>query len=186
MPAPAPAPVLTIMVCLRSNVAFVAIGPQKEPCSFAWDWGPAYAPVGMWRPIYLQAYDTAVVRDITVETTPHAASDKLRAEQATSRPDASDKFGNNDTSDAAVIARAFRRTDSEMDASTWDVTVTVFLDAGVTDAIAAAPFATYGRSSTPVKGSIVATLSNVTVSAGVTVLAGEEVKVQVGTHMHAY
>jgi hypothetical protein len=27
---------------------------RTEPCSFSWDWGPAYAPVGLWRPIYLQ------------------------------------------------------------------------------------------------------------------------------------
>ncbi|KAF9933584.1 hypothetical protein BGZ65_004059 [Modicella reniformis] len=26
---------------------------RKEQCSFSWDWGPAFAPCGIWRPIYL-------------------------------------------------------------------------------------------------------------------------------------
>lgn len=26
-----------------------------EPCSFSWDWGPGFAPVGLWRPINIQA-----------------------------------------------------------------------------------------------------------------------------------
>ncbi len=119
---------------------------RTEPCSFSWDWGPAFAPVGLWRPLYLQGYDSAVVRDITVVTTPQAAISQEDAEEegvtiprwgkrygAAQHPDAADEFDANDTSDSAVIARAFRRTDRELDLTTWDIEAIVYLDAGVSD-----------------------------------------------------
>ena len=119
---------------------------RTEPCSFSWDWGPAFAPVGLWRPLYLQGYDSAVVRDITVVTTPQAAISQEDAEEegvtiprwgkrygATQHPDAADEFDANDTSDSAVIARAFRRTDRELDLTTWDIEAIVYLDAGASD-----------------------------------------------------
>ena len=84
---------------------------RTEPCSFSWDWGPGFAPVGLWRAIYIQGYDTAVVRDVTVVTTPHTASPRLAKLQREARPDAVDGFAAHDTSDAARIARAFARTD---------------------------------------------------------------------------
>jgi beta-galactosidase/beta-glucuronidase len=59
------------------NVNFL----RTEPCSFAWDWGPGYAPVGIWKPIGIEAYDTAVVRDILIEVAPHAASDDALAQR---------------------------------------------------------------------------------------------------------
>ncbi|XP_071481177.1 beta-mannosidase-like [Diadema antillarum] len=37
---------------------------RKEQCSFAWDWGPAFAPVGIWKDIYLEAFDEPVIRDV--------------------------------------------------------------------------------------------------------------------------
>ena len=98
---------------------------RTEPCSFSWDWGPGFAPVGLWRPIYLQAYDTAIVRDITVVTTPHK-----RTPSALSTP----LFDVNDLSAEAVINRAFSRTDHSINTNTWDAAVSVFLDAGVSDA----------------------------------------------------
>ncbi|KAL9972744.1 hypothetical protein ACROYT_G019109 [Oculina patagonica] len=42
---------------------------RKEQCSFSWDWGPAFVPQGIWRNVSLQAYDSAVIRDITVTPT---------------------------------------------------------------------------------------------------------------------
>ncbi|XP_020629469.1 beta-mannosidase-like isoform X2 [Orbicella faveolata] len=42
---------------------------RKEQCSFSWDWGPAFVPQGIWRNVLLQAYDSAVIRDITVTPT---------------------------------------------------------------------------------------------------------------------
>ena len=117
---------------------------RTEPCSFSWDWGPAFAPVGLWRQVYLQGFDSAVVRDITVVTTPRAAAPRDNAEEGvtiprwgkrydSTHPDAADRFHDDDTSESAVIARAFRRTDRELDLTTWDIEATVFLDAGVSD-----------------------------------------------------
>ncbi|XP_054162086.1 beta-mannosidase-like [Oppia nitens] len=37
--------------------------------SFSWDWGPAFPTQGIWKPIGIESYDGAVIRDITVETT---------------------------------------------------------------------------------------------------------------------
>jgi hypothetical protein len=129
---------------------------RTEPCSFSWDWGPAYAPIGLWRTLYLQAYDSAVVRDITVVTTPHAAASAGQQQEPpeenkgitiprwgkhrhrdSNRPDAADSFAPSDQSEAAVIARAFRRTDRELDTTTWDIEAAVFLDAGLSDDVAA-------------------------------------------------
>ncbi|KAL3837189.1 hypothetical protein ACJMK2_022560 [Sinanodonta woodiana] len=41
---------------------------RKEQCSFSWDWGPSFPTQGIWRDIYIQAYNTAIIRDITTET----------------------------------------------------------------------------------------------------------------------
>lgn len=41
---------------------------RKTQCSFSWDWGPSFPTQGIWKDIYVQAYDTAVMRDVTSET----------------------------------------------------------------------------------------------------------------------
>ena len=41
-----------------NQVSFI----RTEPCSFAWDWGPAFSPVGIWRELYIDAYNYAVVK----------------------------------------------------------------------------------------------------------------------------
>ncbi|XP_072144459.1 beta-mannosidase-like [Dermacentor andersoni] len=42
---------------------------RKMPCSFGWDWGPSFPSTGIWKPIELQAYNGAAIRDVTVTTT---------------------------------------------------------------------------------------------------------------------
>ncbi|CAF1213117.1 unnamed protein product [Adineta steineri] len=37
---------------------------RKEPCSFSWDWGPSFAPIGITRDIYLEATNAS---DITIQ-----------------------------------------------------------------------------------------------------------------------
>ncbi|KAL5010698.1 hypothetical protein ScPMuIL_013003 [Solemya velum] len=41
---------------------------RKEQCSFSWDWGPSFPTQGIWRDIYIQGYNSAVIRDVTTET----------------------------------------------------------------------------------------------------------------------
>lgn len=118
---------------------------RTEPCSFSWDWGPGFAPMGLWRPIFLQAYDGAILRDITVVTTPFKASAEI-VKSRYSNPafyEPADAYLHNDTSEEAIIARAFKRTDRELDTTKWTADVTIYLDAGVDDA---APKSSLSRS----------------------------------------
>lgn len=43
---------------------------RKEPCSYSWDWGPAFAPIGIYKNISLIAYNTIKLSHLTVVTTP--------------------------------------------------------------------------------------------------------------------
>ncbi|BFZ22342.1 hypothetical protein BsWGS_25381 [Bradybaena similaris] len=38
---------------------------RKEQCSFSWDWGPSFPTQGIWKPIYIDAYNSAVIQDIS-------------------------------------------------------------------------------------------------------------------------
>jgi len=44
----------------------IAGGPhlRKAPCHFGWDWGPQLPPIGIWKDIYLEAYDTARISEV--------------------------------------------------------------------------------------------------------------------------
>lgn len=125
---------------------------RTEPCSFSWDWGPGFAPQGIWRDIFIQSYaDAAVVRDVLVYAAPRAASEEeaARTRDSSSFYDAADTYEASDYSDQAVIARAMRRTDADLDLSTWDLTVTAFLDSGLSDpSVAQSPSGKFGRSPT--------------------------------------
>ncbi|XP_076092568.1 beta-mannosidase-like isoform X1 [Mytilus galloprovincialis] len=48
----------------ENHVQFI----RKCQCSFSWDWGPSYPAMGIWRDIYIQGYNNAVIRDVTAET----------------------------------------------------------------------------------------------------------------------
>ncbi|XP_026742954.1 beta-mannosidase-like [Trichoplusia ni] len=41
---------------------------RKMQASFAWDWGPAFPSVGIWKPVYIEKYDGAVIRWVTTHT----------------------------------------------------------------------------------------------------------------------
>ncbi|XP_054164237.1 beta-mannosidase-like [Oppia nitens] len=47
---------------------------RKMPSSYSWDWGPAFPTVGIWKSIGIEANDKAIIRDITVVTTPDKTS----------------------------------------------------------------------------------------------------------------
>jgi beta-mannosidase len=38
---------------------------RKMQASFAWDWGLAAPSMGIWKNVYLDTYDSIVIRDIT-------------------------------------------------------------------------------------------------------------------------
>ncbi|GBP43204.1 Beta-mannosidase [Eumeta japonica] len=39
---------------------------RKTQASFGWDWGPAFPSVGLWRPAFIEFYNGAKIRDVTV------------------------------------------------------------------------------------------------------------------------
>ncbi|KAK4884761.1 hypothetical protein RN001_001032 [Aquatica leii] len=41
---------------------------RKTQASFSWDWGPALPSIGIWKSVYLQGYDTVIIRDVTIKT----------------------------------------------------------------------------------------------------------------------
>ena len=54
---------------------------RKAPYHYGWDWGPRLVTSGIWKPVYLQAWDQVVLRDFTIHqdhVTPSEA--KLTAE----------------------------------------------------------------------------------------------------------
>lgn len=40
---------------------------RKMQASFSWDWGPAFPSVGIWKPVYIEAYDSSVIRYVLVD-----------------------------------------------------------------------------------------------------------------------
>lgn len=51
---------------------------RKEQCSFSWDWGPSFPTQGIWKPIYIEAFDSAVLDMVTVEVVPDGKGWQLR------------------------------------------------------------------------------------------------------------
>eukprot|EP00041_Stephanoeca_diplocostata_P022641 m.542306 g.542306 ORF g.542306 m.542306 type:complete len:1018 (+) comp22116_c1_seq1:202-3255(+) len=141
---------------------------RTEPCSFSWDWGPGFAPVGLWRHIYIQAYDTAVVRDITVIATPRAVPD------AVDLPAASYTHTSYvaNASESAMIAHAFRRTDHTLDMTSWDATVQVYVDTGVSDTDTSR-----SRAAETIEGTVMVSLLNRTEAVPVRIASGTEQRV---------
>jgi beta-mannosidase len=37
---------------------------RKAPCQFGWDWGPQLPPIGIWKDIRLEGYDSARIEDV--------------------------------------------------------------------------------------------------------------------------
>ncbi|KAL1508964.1 hypothetical protein ABEB36_003777 [Hypothenemus hampei] len=41
---------------------------RKMQASFSWDWGPSFPEIGIWKPVYLEAYDEASIRSLVVQS----------------------------------------------------------------------------------------------------------------------
>lgn len=55
-------PVAAPMIGDEAGAAWV----RKQPCNFGWDWGPRFVTCGIWRPIRLEAFDTARLEDVHI------------------------------------------------------------------------------------------------------------------------
>ncbi|XP_063705099.1 beta-mannosidase [Culicoides brevitarsis] len=49
---------------------------RKMQASFSWDWGPAVPSMGIWKPVYLEFYNTAQIRDVTYRLSSLIVEDK--------------------------------------------------------------------------------------------------------------
>ena len=56
---------------------------RKVQSDSAWDWGPGFAPSGIWKPCELRAYDEAVLVDVTFQAVPTASSSSTWAVNVT-------------------------------------------------------------------------------------------------------
>ena len=52
----------------EGNEENVATAPytRKAPYQYGWDWGPRYLTIGVWKPVYLQAWDTARIESFHI------------------------------------------------------------------------------------------------------------------------
>jgi beta-mannosidase len=60
---------------------------RKAPYHFGWDWGPRLVTSGIWKPVYLEAFDAATIDEIYVTTL--SLSDKkatMQASMVTNKP----------------------------------------------------------------------------------------------------
>ncbi len=56
---------------------------RKAPYHFGWDWGPRFVTCGLWQPVYLEAWDTARIRQVQIVARgiqPEKATVKVRVE----------------------------------------------------------------------------------------------------------
>ncbi|CAB3249285.1 unnamed protein product [Arctia plantaginis] len=51
---------------------------RKMQASFSWDWGPAFPSVGIWKPVYIEMYDSAIIRAITTHTNKYESTWNLK------------------------------------------------------------------------------------------------------------
>ncbi|XP_060536178.1 beta-mannosidase [Cylas formicarius] len=42
---------------------------RKMQAAFSWDWGPSFASMGIWKPVYIEAYDETVIRYVVTQLT---------------------------------------------------------------------------------------------------------------------
>src|SRR5580765_3502645 len=49
---------------------------RKAPYQYGWDWGPRFVTMGVWRPVALESWDDAVIRDL------HIAQNEITADLA--------------------------------------------------------------------------------------------------------
>eukprot|EP01084_Bolivina_argentea_P281133 480969_1 len=111
---------------------------RTEPCSFSWDWGPAFASVGVWKDLYLQAYNDAVIRDVLIWAKPingtYGGNNYYKSTLQFTKDEISTM------SDEELIDITLRgKVDVNIDYSQWNVTVIAYLDSGNTNVLNPSP-----------------------------------------------
>eukprot|EP01083_Nonionella_stella_P101737 288679_1 len=97
---------------------------RTEPCSFSWDWGPAYAPVGIWKGMYIHAYNDAVIRDFMIYATPTSTTHYTPPKEDVTHTKKMNE-------DERLIYNAFRNKDKGLkDYTSWNTKVIVYVDTG--------------------------------------------------------
>jgi beta-mannosidase len=69
---------------------------RKAQYSFGWDWGPSYPTMGIWRPVYLQVEDNAVIKSL------HVITEKLTKKHASVKVNFSVEFYKKQKSKAVI------------------------------------------------------------------------------------
>lgn len=95
---------------------------RTEQCSASWDWGPGFAPVGVWRDLYLFSFNDAVIRDLIV--IPDAPALRLGLNPSLSP-------GSSVADKLAGLGRT--TSQSQRAAAEWSVKASVIVDAGAVD-----------------------------------------------------
>ncbi|HUI84947.1 MAG TPA: glycoside hydrolase family 2 protein [Candidatus Binatia bacterium] len=73
------------------NEENVATAPytRKAPYQYGWDWGPRYVTIGIWKPVWLESWDSARIEDLhirQVKVAPDAAELEVEIEVESSHP----------------------------------------------------------------------------------------------------
>ena len=114
------------------NVNFI----RTEPCSFSWDWGPAFASVGIWKTLYLQAYNDAVIRDVLIYAFPingSYAGNEYYKSKLNLTPQDIKSMSDEELIDITLKSKGIDGDD--IDYSQWNVTVVAYIDSGNTNVL---------------------------------------------------
>ncbi len=72
----------------EGNEENVATAPytRKAPYQYGWDWGPRYITIGIWKPVYLEPWDTARIENFHVHQLNISAQEAELAAELRSNP----------------------------------------------------------------------------------------------------
>ena len=137
--------------------------------------GPAFGPMGIWKPIYLQGYNTGVVRDMLIYANPVNNSNKPMEMDK-------DKISQMNHDEYLIYKAYFNRNANTVDYTKWDTKVVVFVDTGANNVFQPAnEYDNIIRNDVTISGTVVVTIEglNQVFKQNVTITQGTEVNVTV-------
>ena len=110
----------------EGNEENVATAPytRKAPYQFGWDWGPRYITIGIWKPVYLEAWDAVRISNF------HIRQQKITRDEAEASAEVAIEAS---APTAAVVSIMRDNADGKMSAAA--ATQTVQLDAGTNQVV---------------------------------------------------